>query len=283
MRRTNFLQSGNFTIPDIMGTNFGTVGDSPGITPWSIQASMLSNFERLSLALKATAPKGRLLSYSDIVVSPGGDSVTVPPLVGISKLGNLIWIRKSLTLPLVVGSEYDIWAEFKVVPVPDTEPYGRTVSRTGVFGNPTEQIVHDESGAADENISASDILTTAEPGDGLFIGTAFTDPVGIKMNPDVGFYNTDGSGNLLVPAIKSNFLECENLTCNQESFFTQQINSDGGIAVYNNQTIEVKAGSAFQADGVVGTTNTIDFQDMSGNNIHIEARAGIIVSLTKTP
>lgn len=288
MRRTNALRSGNYDLVELLGTDYDEVDGIPGITPWSIQADMLSNFLRLFSGLKGNAVNGRLLGGGNITINGAGESATISPFLLITKGNQVVWAQNPLTINLTGGQDsYELWAKFILSKVPDDAEYGKVASMVGSYLNPDIQMVADELAAGNPNVSAGQIISIGEPTeDSGLIGTVTINPEqGVELNPDRGFPVTDQNGyqlisKLLTEDLQTNIFEANNVLINDNLNLPTGSSTDLAGVVTISEVINFDAGSQVKLSGSNAVTGTFSFNEDGGASRSLVIENGLIKQTT---
>ena len=143
MRRVNVSTGLKQRVNDILGQSDVFDGS---ITPWSIQAAMLSNVQRVAQAIVGEAQYGRVMK--GLSISYGNStSVLVSSGYGITPDGYVV----TLAVPLLVqisqytsGNVY-VYLKYSLIAAPgSSNAYGKNTTFNSM--NVSEEIVYDESG-----------------------------------------------------------------------------------------------------------------------------------------
>lgn len=144
MRRVNIVTGIKQRLNEILGradTGSGV------LTAWSIQAAMLSNFNRIGKALLEGSSTGKILSGFQVTESTTPGKYNIAAGYGVNSNGDFISmdISTSYTPASFTGTKY-LCAKYELQALDDLSVYGK---RTSVIGsNGIHQIVFDEIGAA---------------------------------------------------------------------------------------------------------------------------------------
>lgn len=140
MRRVNIVTGIKQRLNGILG--HGTAG---ALNDWSIQSAMLSNFRRICLALLNGSSMGRILS--GLSASYSSTIVTIASGYGVTVNGDIITLPAPKNVQVSSLSEGDnyICLKYELKELPSGGKITPVINETG-----TQQIVFDESGAADD-------------------------------------------------------------------------------------------------------------------------------------
>ena len=276
MRRVNLRTGLKQRINEIIGTDYLTEGDVPGVTIWSIQAAMLSNLRRIVSAFGASG-YGRPVEGLWVTQS-APTSITIGQGKGFTQNGDVIVIPNNISS--IVGDTSDgdryVYLQHKMGTVEgDTNPAGK---KTGFVGKPgSEDIVYDDLASTEVGALSQDIVdqivvinSSAPPLDNDHIYLATVTMSGgvidsINNTGKRGLSPSDPSGNFLVDRLlvreDTTFADVVTFT---EKIIVSEIEGTGtvnivgdfvvkdSLTVDNGATLELITGSDLVADGQTG-------------------------------
>lgn len=157
MRRVNIQTGLKQRINDILGQNDTNDGS---VTPWSIQAAMLSNTQRIAQGIVGEALYGRVMKGLKIsYLSSTPASVSISSGYGFTPDGYIISVATPITLDIsqyISGNIY-IYLKYSLVAATESvHDYGKNTAFNST--NITEEIVFDESGLVSGTSITSDII-----------------------------------------------------------------------------------------------------------------------------
>ena len=173
--RINYLVGTNDTDSDPNPDN------STGVNFWSIQASMITNMQRIIKAINGDIAYGRVMKGLYITqATPGGSVINISPGIGFTVAGNVIITESGiygvdLGSP-VIGDEYNIY--LKHIQASDQpNPYAYHMSNIqGATTSPINIIGDDSiSNSGDGTFTASFVKIvrpagSLAPDDGVYLG-----------------------------------------------------------------------------------------------------------------
>jgi len=283
MKRVNLRTGLKQRINEILGTDSGTEGDVPGLTPWSIQAAMIDNLRRINAALVGDAQgrpmRGLWLTKSSAL------SVAISAGYGLTPAGDMVKTATSITsnVDSADGTEY-VYLRHKMATIDgDTYNDGKKTGFIGKAG--TQDIVYDDFAASKKDTIQSfvgEILvisSTPRPPDPdlIYIGSAE-----VLSNDITVITNSTSRG--LSPNTPSGVCRVAGLDVNGNSTFigTVDINGDVEISAGKDLTLNgdliISATSDVKTPGGDGVTDTsLEVGDGSGGSKLIKFRNGIYV------
>jgi hypothetical protein len=207
MRRVNIKTGLKQRINEILGTDFGaeTSTGAYDITPWSIQAAMLSNVCRIGKSIVGEAAQGRVMKGLSISYYGPGNNIKITQGYGFTPEGNVVTLGKDLIIPITQTSGY-VYIYLKYIldvateSTPMVHDYGKNTSFNSETG--TKEIVYDDKALIFGSTITRDIIevsTEEKSGeDGfIYLGKISLDGV---LDADSVITNTTDIGIIPVPA-----------------------------------------------------------------------------------
>lgn len=152
MRRVNFRNGLKQRLNELLGTDYLTEGDVPGITFWSLQSAMLSNLRRIVSAFGALG-FGR--PVNGLTVSQNGPTgISIRSGTGFTNNGDVIVVPNHISVIITDLSDGDkyIYLAHKMGTLDgDTNPSGKKTGFIGRLG--TEDIVYDDMASTVDTLS----------------------------------------------------------------------------------------------------------------------------------
>jgi len=160
MRRVQIVKNLKQSINDILGTDYGdpttnefdslaptvTNEDVYELTPWSIQAAMISNLERLCAALVDNPAYGKVLTGLTVTASPW-PSIDIAAGKGVTTNGKLITLTSGITYKYIgPNTTKYVYLHYYLAAIDgDNDDRGRN---SAFMGGPTKKrnLVYDELG-----------------------------------------------------------------------------------------------------------------------------------------
>ena len=197
MRRVHVVDGIKERVNEILGTDTAneTPSGTPEITGWSIQAAMLENIRRVVAALVGDADFGRPIRGLSLGFS--GGAFTVSEGYGITKRGDVIWLRSGAIIPLSGGGQYvkhHLYIKYSEKLI-DGTLYPDEGRKTSVIGEPgSYDIVYDGKATYRTPGDTADLFTQVVSELGMSPG----DP-GAENYVYLGYYDTSSSSATLKP------------------------------------------------------------------------------------
>jgi len=247
--RTGLKQRLNDIIGQDSGTldPLGTAGTEQTITPWSVQAAMLDNMQRIVKGIVGDSVCGRPMQ--GLVMSWPGSSVVITPGYGFTKSGNIVSVGGGgLTFTPLAGTSY-IYLVHKIAAI-NGQVY-EDGKYTGFIGQAGQQdIVYDDLAASLKDsvstISSQIVMisTTQVIGndDLVYLGTVTT-PSTVSNNPERGIpalSDTVTLGNLI---ITGDINVSGDINVTGDTNISGDANVTGDVVSANIQTTIVNAGN----------------------------------------
>lgn len=191
MRRVHVIDGIKERVNEILGTDTAneTPSGTPEITGWSIQAAMLENIRRVVAALVGDADFGRPIRGLSLGFS--GGAFTVSEGYGITKRGDVIWLRSGAIIPLSGGGQYvkhHLYIKYSEKLI-DGTLYPDEGRKTSVIGEPgSYDIVYDGKATYRTPGDTADLFTQVVSELGMSPG----DP-GAENYVYLGYYNATGA------------------------------------------------------------------------------------------
>lgn len=291
MRRVNVRVSLKQRMNDILGTDSGMEMAVPGITPWSIQAAVLSNLRRVVSGIAANGSSGRVMRGMWITHG-GGPIINISSGYGFTKNGDVIVLDAALAYTADVSTDdtWHLYAKHSMA-VLDGDTY-EDGKKTGFIGKEgTENIVYDDLGATQKDNVQSVVgqiiqqsSTTQDNGDWVLLGTFVTSGGTITevTPPYQRGFEVDNTGWWRVPSVRTSgagyigtnfrvdgFIQCDVFKVNQGSAieFQSAVQFDENVTFGSTKIVDlpgsggdIKVGGVSGADFVgdlAGKTTTI--------------------------
>jgi hypothetical protein len=185
MRRVNIKNGLKQRLNEILGTDYGSEEDSGAfqITPWSIQAAMLSNLERVVAAIASGADYGRPLKGLTMSVD-SGLRFAISGGIGFTADGKIVKLNSSILVRASHNKTSGIGIYLKHDLGVLTQSSDAGGKSTGFIGSGTsKEIVYDDyataqvSGYSQEAIDSivKQLDSAPSPSDGyVYLGTIYT-------------------------------------------------------------------------------------------------------------
>ena len=298
MRRVQIVNNLKQRMNEILGTDFGspttndwdplvpTVSTDPvyALTPWSIQAAMISNLERLCAALVDNQALGKVLT--GMVVTPSTfPNVTILPGKAVTPSGKLITLSGSIVdvaMGATNGNVRYIYLYYVLAAIDgDNDSRGRN---TPFLGGPTKKrnIVYDELGSiigseVTNEPYRSAILSVetsfANGPDKVLIAIVTTGTGTLSVNMNAGLISTGGT------------VSCKNLSASGTTALQGLTSPTATITALDAPTVAATTvtasglvtGSGFKVGAAPGVTGT--FISADGSPKTIQVVNGIITSI----
>ena len=146
MREVHIKNGLKQRLPEILGTDYGLDNDGVSdITPWSIQAAMLSNVKRVSSAIVGDFTDGRPMKGL-ILSKVNSTQFSISAGIGFASNGNVVTLGSSVQVS-VTGYTGDIFIylrHYMAVAEEATHNYGKNTSFIADSGK--KEIVLDDAG-----------------------------------------------------------------------------------------------------------------------------------------
>jgi len=279
MKRVNIRNGLKQRMNEILGSDYGTEGDVPGITAWSIQAAMIDNLRRIASGIVGDSPgrpmKGLWISKNsalNIAISAGH---------GFTPNGDTILVSAAITSDVdsANGTKY-VYLRHKMGVV-DGDVYddGKKTNFIGKLG--TQNIVYDDFAASKKNTVtsfASEIITisptiiSGDP-DLIYLGSVEVDAADITevINSKArGLAPNTPTGKYRLPGVDVT----ENSTFNAIVEFLSAVTMSSTLVVSGAATFN----GGITASGQAGVTDTnLEVGDGSGGSKTIKFQNGIYI------
>lgn len=261
MRRVHVINGIKQRMNEILGTDTAneTPSGTPVITEWSIQAALLENMRRIVAALVGDSDFGRPIRGMNIGFS--GGAFTVPEGYGITKRGDVIWLRSGATVPLAAGAgKHHLYIKYgeKIV---DGTLYPAEGKKTSVIGEPgSYDIVYDGKATYRSSGDVSELFTQvvsetgmspSDPDADNYVYLGWFDPYGSTLHPNGIRGLTDYPSN----EIDTDYVNTDNLNVGVQAIIkTAQINS-GILQLSVGSTLKPSPTTTGHTDNYVITTD----------------------------
>lgn len=271
MKRVHVRNGLKQRLNEIIGTDVTAVaaGEVPDLTPWSVEAAMLSNMRRIVTGIVGGAYCGRVISGLEMS-KIGSYAHKISAGYGFTKSGNIVHLKTDITASGGIGYYY---LKHKMVELSDTSIGGK---KTNFIGRSGEEIItYDDLSntlsAPDD--SSGDILIFSssritedgetEDGDGylfddlVFIGQVTDISGSVVKSTDVGFGpGDDGYNNFQNISVNENANIAEDLDVGKNLDVHGEASFDG--AVEFDDIVKLSgAASKVQVGSAIGITQTI--------------------------
>lgn len=243
MKRVNIRNGLNQRMHEILGTDYETIENSeniPNITPWSIQAAMISNMRRIVSAIVGAIP-GRAM-YGLFMTKVTSNSILISSGYGFTQNGNVVILETPINFTIDESTNTKHVYLKHVMSFIDGDLYDDG-KKTGFYNKSgLEDIVYDDLAASkknDVNSVANSIVEITDSSsntnhDVVYLGSlTFTDNVITTV------YNSELRG-LEPNNIYGDLFQVKKFNCNQEAFFNGNASFYGGISILNAVSCELK-------------------------------------------
>lgn len=161
MRVVNIKTGLKQRIGDILGHNDN---DTTGVlTPWSIQAAMLSNVQRVATGVVGEAACGRIMKGL-VLTYQNPNYISVTQGYGFTPEGNVAYLTNDLNNIPVSTSDgtYYLYLKHSLIQATESLPYPHEYGKNTEFNSQTgtEEIVYDNIGLVNNSrVSAADVIS----------------------------------------------------------------------------------------------------------------------------
>jgi len=200
MRRVNIRNGIKQRMTEILGTdvtaNVNPGVTDPGITPWSIQSAMLTNFQTVGKAIVGSASYGRVMDGLSLSGDLDATSFGISSGIGFTNNGDAIYLKKNITVPIdasITGNAY-IFLQYKISILAESGDNGGKNSQ--FIGSSSQEIVYDEFASTDPADPTSIVIQQNSP----------VPPSPISNYIYLGYVPTSGGGSITGPSVQTNFV-----------------------------------------------------------------------------
>jgi len=150
MKRVHLKDGLKQRLNEVIGTDDPLTPDPNNpdlkqITPWSVQAAMISNMRRLAKAIVGNASVGRAMK--GLSLSGVDQSFEISSGIGITKNGDIVVVESNLNADISGSPDYvEVYIKHTTIEVDGSEEDGKTTNLSGKSG--TAELVIDDYASA---------------------------------------------------------------------------------------------------------------------------------------